>query len=68
MKIGGRSLVVKSIRPGFNTALNYSKHITVTDQVLVAYGYKDTAGDLRKNVPSAALNDHVTLMAIKFKQ
>jgi len=48
-------------------------HLTIQthnrdDQVLVAYGYKDTAGDLRKNVPSAALNDHVTLMAIKFKQ
>ncbi len=48
--------------------LNYSKHMTVSDQVMEAYGYKDITGDLIIETPNSVLDNYATVIAVDFKQ
>jgi hypothetical protein len=48
--------------------LSYSKHVTVSDQVIEAYGYKDLVGDLIIETPQAALDNYATIIIVNFKQ
>ena len=52
---------------GKNIKLDYARHITVSDQVLEAYGVTDTVGDLIIQVPQAAIDDHATVIAVSYR-
>lgn len=53
---------------GNGVILNYSKHMTVSDQVMEAYGYENVVGDLIIETPQSVLDKHATVIAVSFKQ
>jgi len=53
---------------GSGVNLNYSKHVTVSDQVMEAYGYEDLVADLIIETPQSVLDNYATVILVNFKQ